>query len=414
LTPPAVLADEGIANVSSGKQNAQALYISAIQDFNAHRFVDASDKLSELSKIAPEIEVQQLLGCSLMSLGKYQDALEHLKRSAESKPNNFDAHMALGIDLQHLCRLREATQQYEEAKRIDPNNLDTERQLCFALMTLGRHKEAAEHLDRLVQACPNEPRPRQDLGTELISAGDLPKALTVLQDLINRFPSFPNTPTVKAYILRIRQEIDKQGETPDNVSGPDYFAVVKERWDKEMFGFHPHWADSRMPLRVKIHSGEGVRSYLPEYDKVLRESFEAWQKASHELIRFSFVDSEKDADIQCYWISDGSELSTGSDAGAEAMPHCKDDLILSGVIKVMPSQFVVQSADPNIVSWSSATLHRLCLHEVGHIIGIQAHSPNPNDATYFWCAVQDNQPKPTARDVATLIRIHNYVVQPKQ
>src|SRR5207253_277491 len=68
-------------------------------------------------------------------------------------------------------------------------------------------------------------------------------------------------------------------------------------------GGHVHaWPTCRMPLKVYIAPGDRVADYKPYWKVILVRSFQDWQECSGNLVRFSMVEQESQADITCHFV----------------------------------------------------------------------------------------------------------------
>jgi tetratricopeptide (TPR) repeat protein len=148
----------------------------------------------------------------------------------------------------------------------------------------------------------------------------------------------------------------------------NYFGAVK----KESLC---RWARTKR-IKVYIASGAGIKQYNPEYETALRDAFAAWSDASGGKLGFEFVKNAKAAKIQCFWLDDPAKLSGPLRAGETCITpflHQIDHVRIS--ILTVPTH---RSYPP-----VSVTMMKSCtLHEVGHALGISAHSFSPEDIMY--------------------------------
>src|SRR5436190_24305287 len=122
---------------------------------------------------------------------KYSDAIEHMRRAVELKPELPEDHNLLGlasvgtirtnlgnvltivgnnlsngapeIPAEAMRRYEEAIAQYEKALELEPNQPGIHRDLGILLARLGRYDEAKAHLRATLQIVPNEPAARETL-----------------------------------------------------------------------------------------------------------------------------------------------------------------------------------------------------------------------------------------------------------
>lgn len=157
------------------------------------------------------------------------------------------------------------------------------------------------------------------------------------------------------------------GSTPDEESSggmdsfsssyaPDYVSAAVPKVG--MKSLHPHWDFSRMPLKVYVSRSveEARRGYV---QSLIYESFRDWSRASGNKVRYTVTYNFRDADI--YFV-------------------CEDTL--NGEWADHEPEFHNGMFDRVKVAMSLQTLHDLeakrlravCLHEVGHALGLLNHS----------------------------------------
>ena len=105
----------------------------------------AIEHLEKSIEIKPNsAEAHNNLANALNKLGKTEQAIEHYKKSLSLKPNSSDAHYNLAVALSKLNRTDEAISEYYEAIRLDPSNADALSNLGFELSGKGKYSEAVE------------------------------------------------------------------------------------------------------------------------------------------------------------------------------------------------------------------------------------------------------------------------------
>ena len=71
------------------------------------------------------------------------------------------------------------------------------------------------------------------------------------------------------------------------------------------------WNKSSLPLKVYIQDSSDVPAY---YREVVMSAYQAWQRASEGLVRFTFVETAKEADTKCYFKTTDNKNSIGTHA----------------------------------------------------------------------------------------------------
>lgn len=162
-------------------------------------------------------------------------------------------------------------------------------------------------------------------------------------------------------------------ETKDNdpgrnfSAGDNYLSAVTENG---LF----RWTHTS-PIKVFINSGEGVAEYRPEFEESLRQAFEDWSEASGHKFVFDIQEHEDHPDIIVSWTADLHAPEFSAEAG-DCRLQCGPDGLESATIRLL-------TVDPfKQAPLGKEALHAVCLHEIGHALGLQGHSGVEGDIMY--------------------------------
>lgn len=194
----------------------------------------------------------------------------------------------------------------------------------------------------------------------------------------------------------------------------DYFDLVLQRTNNKILRF------KTMPVPVYISTSAG-----PAFTFACRHSFEMWETASHGLVRFIQVDNPQLARIQVIFNHLGLQQSVGDCAlGAHTVTRWQpndnnsgnksplDILALSLGLKPGEEQYNVpaQVIEVNLDLIDSKpenirllVLQNMVAHELGHALGILAHSPLISDLMY---RITDECSRISNRDLNTLGKLY--------
>jgi hypothetical protein len=179
------------------------------------------------------------------------------------------------------------------------------------------------------------------------------------------------------------------GPVPRNVAG-DYFNEMVAGDGGE------HWTLEQMPLRVYIgHGGPGYRSNFPD---LFTAAMNEWSKASGGKIRWAQVSSPEAANIVVNWSANAS--SAPGEAGNTRIEH---GYTADGGRCISFAEIALVPTHAG-ATYSDAEMHKICLHEIGHALGLR-HSSTMGDIMYF----QSNGAQISAlgpRDVSTIRRLY--------
>lgn len=172
-----------------------------------------ADATAKLAANPNDVEALNARGYASMSVGRYNEAYEDLRRAATLKPTNAEYQAALGYALWKIGRHAEAIQAERGAVKLDDKNFTAHYQLGrFLLLTGGSDKqritEAATYLRRALEIDPRRSEVRFDLLTAYRSMGDSAQAFGQLKLLENSHPSDPRVTYIDALLASDRGDLN--------------------------------------------------------------------------------------------------------------------------------------------------------------------------------------------------------------
>jgi len=173
------------------------------------------------------------------------------------------------------------------------------------------------------------------------------------------------------------------------------FSAPKEDYFQQVTKGHPfRWFDRDMAVRVLIKPGADVPNWKTKFEEILRQSFQEWEENSNSKINFRYV-TEPPADITCQFVA---ELPKEMPAAAgstryQTSPHHMD----SAVISIKTSSKITPLTDD--------LMRGVCLHEIGHALGLVNHSLDPHDVMYPYLTQQKSL---SARDINTIHMLYSF------
>lgn len=173
------------------------------------------------------------------------------------------------------------------------------------------------------------------------------------------------------------------------------FEAPREDYFQQVTKGHPfRWFDTDMAIRVLVKPGAGVLNFKPKFDQILRDAFQTWAENSNSKIKFQFV-KEPPADITCEFVSD--------------LPRQQPSV--AGVTNYQTSPHHMNSADISIRTTSKIApltdelMRAICLHEIGHALGLVNHSLDPHDVMFPYLTQQKAL---SERDVKTVQKLYDF------
>lgn len=296
-------------------------------------------------------------------------------------------------------KYRVAADLLAKAEEIYPAIPSVQTNLGLVLSRLGRSQEAIEHLRRSIALDSTRSAAWVNLASCFQATGQLPECVETYQEYLNRFPQDSLASKAQDLVRQLSKELEEQRAIAGSgkPSDQDYFAYTT--YDGTV-----KWPVSKMPLKVHIASGVKVPGYKPEYEGLFEDSFKQWQEASGGKVSFDLAAKPENCDIECVWTDDYSKVSSPAEGGEAQMQWDKD-----GMEKV---KVVILTKDPTPDSpLSQNQVRAVCLHEIGHSLGLVGHSPRPEDIMYCTMPSADTKVALSPRDVGTLKHLYANDVQ---
>lgn len=187
----------------------------------------------------------------------------------------------------------------------------------------------------------------------------------------------------------------KQFNNPNNLT-PDYLAVMRGNESPN------RWPRKKLPIKVAILPGTGVRGYQSSYPNLVKQALDSWCSGSGSKLDYKIVSDRSKADIEVIWTA--SPLEAGSSHANTLVCgltscECSETGALSHA-KVQIS--TVDPFHPDEAEKEGECAHTV-LHEFGHALGL-GHSKLIKDVMYFRSDLR--QKGLSNRDKATMAHLY--------
>ena len=365
VTPPAVRTEMPRPPVKSAEQ---AFRERIIRENLTQAQVDIEVKRMEYQLKAASQDAR-----NDMRAGNWKTAEEKLRNIIALFPSVAQLHSDLQQVLARTGRLTESLEESDIALRLEPNNSASLLNRATLLMFLGRLDEAAAAYDNILRRFPNFP--------QAVAMREVSKRLKI----------------EAAEIHHVENMLNQTGSKTD-----DYFEFAT------LHGV-TKWSLNRFPLKVFVQSESDaakVPGYRPEYRQVLVDGFEEWARALGRK-SFVFVDRIELADITCRWTNNPALLRNPAECG-ETIQYSAPGRPISKAEITMLTQAYFDVWNKTI---SPNCMHTICVHEIGHALGIRGHSPNFEDIMFVGNNKNDDRRSLTTRDIKTIKHLYRPDVQ---
>lgn len=309
-----------------------------------------------------DAEIDQLFTRARVYLqdGQNEQACRLLETAAALKPDSAGIHCNLGLALENAGQLEKAISQFERALELSPLMPEATINLAGCYQSLGETGQAIAAYKKYLRLSPQEQDRRQ------------------VKDIITAL------------------ERAETGAGADAQLG-DYFDSIAR--DGAL-----HWSVDKLPIKIYVEDGRDVRGYRPSFPKLLIESLDAWVAASGNRLSYVEVPLSSQADVICQWVGSPEavpEAFTQSERGVTAL-RCQEGIIYGGTLRILTTPILKDGV------LSDDTIKKACLHETGHMLGLNGHSTNIHDIMFITIDSPALGTCLSKRDTATILRLYNH------
>jgi protein O-mannosyl-transferase len=132
---------------------------------------------------------QNNLGNALLQKSQADEAIAHLQKALQIRPNFAEAHYTLGNALRQKGKVDEAIVQFQEALKIKPDYAEAHNNLGTALRQKGRVDEAISHYQKALKIMPDNESIHVNLANALLQKGRVDLAIAQFQSALQIDPA---------------------------------------------------------------------------------------------------------------------------------------------------------------------------------------------------------------------------------
>lgn len=150
-----------------------------------------------------EARITEELGVATLKLGRHAEAQKLFSRLLEHDKHKVRAHYHLGLVDYHLGKYKNAVMHLRQYHRDRPEHPNVHARIGMAYMQLGEVSKAREACNRALAIDPENLQARWTLGCALLEEGHVDEAVKVFREILQRAPE--HTPAF-AELVRIRRD----------------------------------------------------------------------------------------------------------------------------------------------------------------------------------------------------------------
>jgi len=320
---------------------------------------------------------------------------------ARKGQGNLRSSIEQGQALLSQRKFNEARLAFERAIAADPNFAPGHFYLGYALASLGQHERAISEFQTTLKLQPSTKEAMINIASNYQSLGDCNSAITWYEKYLKENPNSAKAADVRSRISGLKRQASKAAQSPDSQSQPDYLS------DACPNGQLCRWPAQKIPLRVYIEPGKTEWSQVQANPpQALREAFSNWSQATAGRVAFMPVNDPNQADIVCTWTDDPEMIVQAGRAVEGGLTKLSMQPNPNG------SEIMIVRATVTLLTNRGGTpltydeMKKVCLHEVGHALGLNGHSNNNHDIM-FYSESPSIWPALTKRDKATIMRLYS-------
>jgi len=259
---------------------------------------------------------------------------------------------------------------------------------------IGKMPEAISELKKAAAIKPNDPLLLMNLGQSYQVCGKNIEALEQYKKYLSLYPKGQYVPQITAMFKAMQNQVilsgGKTSQGQDNYLS-EALAPGGGRWDP-----------SQMPLTVFIDSGKNVKGFKDEFSEIFKKAFTDWCEATQNKVSVSYVESAGKARIICKWTDNVKDLANPAEGG-------------QALIKMGPARSIffaditLLCSGPNVPADVAPDnyMRHICLHEIGHALGLGGHSSQPGDIMFSVMNYDSKEKNLSDRDKKTMLDLYS-------
>lgn len=305
--------------------------------------------------------VQILSGCSIW---------EQIKKTI-AREKAIDIYNS-SVDELNSEKYKLAYPKLVQAQEMAPDDPMINTALGKALVGIGKPEQGVSYLEKALTEDKKYSSAYMGLANAYESMGKYGKAADSFELFLKQRPA-DASPMHKDKIKALRKQqafYDRVSKLAGGMSSTDYFCFATA--DEGI----RRWPSSSMPLTIQVDISNNLKALHPNFHNIVMKACSDWEKGSAGEIKIVRAKSSKKSKIRCRLTDNPADLSKLSEQGETVGTNN-----LSGLIKAEIKILCIDRETGK--QENDQQIYLTTLHELGHALGIDGHSPEPGDIMYF-------------------------------
>ncbi len=284
---------------------------------------------------------------------------------------------------------------FNAALKEHPNSWQILQNIGSCNMELGHFETAIEYFEKSVRLGGlHSVTQCKSLAGAYAHVGKNSKVFDWLELACQIDPATAADPQVQAELKQLAFPIDHPGGSQTSA---DYLAGIFKvsKWDKQS-----------IPLKVFVKPNPKLAAFHKEFSEMVRNASDQWCQATAGVVSYEFVEKEDLANVVWSYTDNEADCNVvcemGLDGATDLKIRAMNDKPELATIAVLVKD------KPGAAFRDGKLLTRTCLHEMGHALGMNGHSPNNHDVM-FPTANMDGKVTLSERDKNTIKKLYQVI-----
>jgi predicted Zn-dependent protease len=303
----------------------------------------------------------------------------------------------------------QARQILEELVTLDPNpySKDVHGLLAESCYKLGNNPEAIKNYELTIQY-DNDKNVQTywNIALAYMNMNDYDQATHWCKRLLARNPPDDLRRQAERFLNDVGKERSEQKDAfqqgPDGDGEGDYLNHLASSNEAN------RWPREKIPIKVFIEDDRNVPGFRSQFVEIFLNSLEIWTKATKNRLSFQIVNNLSQADLSVVFTANVEDI-----AQKPGMAPAEQGLASIRAYRRGPGYGFIERAKIQILVHKPTSnkeltdddIKEVCLHEIGHAMGLSGHSPNDSDVMHFMLSFRQ-LPALTKRDKQTIARLY--------